>query len=509
MAATETRGALASNAIGLREVLFQSITHMAPGAAVAFSIIVGANFAAGALPLSILVALVGCLFVAVSIGQLAKHLPSAAGFATYASRGIHPGVGFLVAWGYALAEALVAPLLYLIFANVVAGTVAAEYGWSFDTWWPIAAIVAAVLVLVFGWFGIRLSAGAGTILGLFEIIVFSALAVWMIIKAAGNNTLAVFGTSYATAEGFNGFNGIVAGSVFAILAFIGFEAAAPLAEETRNPGRTVGVAVVASAIAIGAFYVLTTYAATVFFGPDRFAEFPTYGDGNPWQQVARDVWGTGWILVFVAIIISAVANSNAGANATTRTWYALGRNRILVSMLAKTHPRWQSPYVAVIVQFVLALVVALPLGYRYGPVTAFSLVATMVTAVIILIYITLNVACIGFYLRERRSEFNVFLHLIMPVLGVLAFIPAIMAALGIGQSLISFITPLPYPLNLAGPVVAGWLAIGLVYLIILYASGRGERARSLNDLYVVDEGTVPAPRAPDQGGAPATTPNPV
>src|SRR5215218_6469797 len=71
---------LAREAIGLREVLFQSITHMAPAAAVAFSIIVGANFAAGALPLSVLLALVGCLLVAVSIGQLARRLPSAGGF---------------------------------------------------------------------------------------------------------------------------------------------------------------------------------------------------------------------------------------------------------------------------------------------------------------------------------------------------------------------------------------------------------------------------------------------
>jgi hypothetical protein len=39
----------------------------------------------------------------------------------------------------------------------------------------------------------------------------------------------------------------------------------------------------------------------------------------------RDVWAAGWILVFVAIIISAVRNSNAGANATTY-WFALGRN---------------------------------------------------------------------------------------------------------------------------------------------------------------------------------------
>jgi hypothetical protein len=108
MAATGSSGSsqgLARSAIGLREVLFQSITHMAPAAAVAFSIIVGAPFAAGALPLGVLLALVACLFVASSIGQLAKHLPSAGGFATYASRGLHPSIGFLVAWLYALAEA--------------------------------------------------------------------------------------------------------------------------------------------------------------------------------------------------------------------------------------------------------------------------------------------------------------------------------------------------------------------------------------------------------------------
>jgi amino acid transporter len=67
---------------------------MAPAAAVAFSIIVGANFAAGALPLSVLFALVGCLLVAVSIGRLARQLPSTGGFYTYAARDLHPAVGF-------------------------------------------------------------------------------------------------------------------------------------------------------------------------------------------------------------------------------------------------------------------------------------------------------------------------------------------------------------------------------------------------------------------------------
>jgi len=90
---------LRRDAIGLREVLFQSITDMAPGAAIAASIPAGAGLAGGALPLSVVFALVACLLGAWCIGQLAKEMPAAGSLATYAARGLHPAAGFLVAWG--------------------------------------------------------------------------------------------------------------------------------------------------------------------------------------------------------------------------------------------------------------------------------------------------------------------------------------------------------------------------------------------------------------------------
>ncbi len=451
MAQRGTSSGLAREAVGLREVLFQSITHMAPAAAVAFSIIVGANFAAGALPLSVLFALVGCLLVAVSIGQLAKQLPSAGGFYTYAARGLHPAVGFLVGWGYAFVEPLVAPLLYLIFGNVVASTLQAEFGWSYDTWWVVAAVAAALLVFVFGWFGIRLSTGAGTILGLFEILVFAALAVTLIVQAGDANTGTVFGTEFATVEGFGGLSGVIAGSVYTILAFIGFEAAAPLAEEARDPRRTVRLAVIYSCLLIGLFYVLTTYAAAVFFGPDRFAEFPTAGGNNPWDFLAREAWGAGWVLVFLAVANSAIANANASANAATRTWFAMGRIRLLPRMLEHVNPRWRSPDVAVVLQLVVGVGVAVWLGLQYEPLTAFAVVGTIVTAVIIAIYMVVNLSCLVFYLRERRGQFNLLLHGLIPVLGIAAFVPAFLTAVGIQA--FDFISALPYPISLVGPVV--------------------------------------------------------
>jgi amino acid transporter len=73
---------LREGSIGLPEVLFQSITHMAPAAAVAFSILVSVGFAGQALPLAVLLAMIACLLVANSIGQLAKHMPSAGGLYT-------------------------------------------------------------------------------------------------------------------------------------------------------------------------------------------------------------------------------------------------------------------------------------------------------------------------------------------------------------------------------------------------------------------------------------------
>jgi amino acid transporter len=472
---------LAREAIGLREVLFQSITHMAPAAAVAFSIIVGANYAAGALPLSVLLALVGCLLVAVSIGQLARRLPSAGGFYTYAARGLHPAVGFLVGWGYAFVEPLVAPLLFLIFGNVVAGTLDQELGWSYDTWWVVAAVAAALVVLVLGWFGIRLSAAAGTLLGLFEILVFAALAVTLIVKAGGDNTLSVFGTGQGTVEGFEGFSGVVAGSVYTILAFIGFEAAAPLAEEARDPRRTIRLAVIYSCLGIGLFYVLTTYAATVFFGPDKFAEFPTSGGGNPWDALARTAWGAGWFLVFLAVANSAIANANASANAATRTWFAMGRIRLLPRPLGHVNPRWRSPDVAVAVQFLVGVVVAVWLGLQYDPLTAFALVGTVVTAVIIAIYMVVNLACLVFYLREGRGDFNPLLHVVVPVLGILAFLPAFLTAVGIQA--FEFVNALDYPVSLVGRIVGIWYLIGLIYLVVLMTR-RPERLRQTGRVFM-------------------------
>lgn len=452
-------GQLRSGAIGLREVLFQSITAMAPGAAIAASIPAGAAFAGGALPLSVLIALVACLFTAVAIGELARHLPAAGSVATYASQGLHPFVGFLVGWGYVFVEALVPPLLFLQLGFTVAGTLHSEFSsYPADLWWPWF-ILGALIVLAAGWFGIRASAEFGTILGLFEIIVFLIIAVLFIVKAGSANTLSVFSTTY-TPSAHPGLAGIIAGSVYTVLAFSGFEAAAPLAEEAVDPKRTIRRAVVGAALGIGIVYVFTTYAVDVMFGPANFANFGVSGPAS-WQGLARQFYGWFWVLVFLAVVNSTIANANAGANASTRTAFALGRIHLFPRAMTALHARHRSPYVAVAAQFVVALAVGLGLGFGYDPVTAFLLVATVIVLVVVAVYILSNLACIGFFLRRRRSQFNILLHLIFPLLGVIAFLPALLTAGGV--QVFSFVSALAAPVSYAGIIVAVWVLLGVGY----------------------------------------------
>ena len=462
--ARETTAGLRRNAIGLREVTFQSITDMAPGAAIAASIPAGVAFAGGSLPLSVVFALVACLFCAVSIGQLAREMPAAGSVATYAARGLHPSIGFLVAWGYVLVGFLIPPLVLLQLGFTTAATLNAEIsGYPADLWWPWA-LLGAVIVLAAGYYGIRTSARLGTILGIFEVGVFLVLAVFFIVHAGSANTASVFTTKY-TPAGFHGLTGVIAGSVYTILAFGGFEGAAPLAEETKDPRRLIPRAILIATLCIGALYVFTTYAVDVAFGPAQFHNFTTGTGAASWEGMARSLYGIFWLFVFLAIVNSTIANANAGVNVSTRTAYAMGRINAFPHFLARVHPTHRSPVAAILTAFIITVAVMLGLGLGYDPVTAFIMVATALVIVIVAVYILMNAACIGFFAR-RGSGFNPLLHLIIPVLGIAAFVPAWLTAAGI--DVFSFISPLPSPYSYMGPGVAGFMIIGVIYLIYLY-----------------------------------------
>lgn len=181
--------------------------------------------------------------------------------------------------------------------------------------------------------------------------------------------------------------------------------------------------------------------------------------------MARASFGLFWVLVFLAVVNSTIANANACATVSTRTAFALARIRVLPRVLATLHPRHRSPVAGIAVQTVVAVGAVLGLGLGYDPVTAFLLLATVIVTVVIGVYIVVNLACAGYFLRRRRELFKPLRHLLVPLLGIVAFVPALLTAAGIPA--FDFVTELTAPVSYAGPVVGIWMAAGVVVLLVL------------------------------------------
>src|SRR5438552_7473283 len=414
-APTRSFDRLREHSIGLPQVVFQSITHMAPGAAVAYSIYISVPDAKQALPLSVALALIACICAATAIGQLAKLFPSAGGLYTYSARSLGGWAGFLTAFLFIGFQPLVAPFLYLEFGWAMGEVFKGEVGWHYSGQWWIWVLLMTAIVFLLTYRDIRLSTTAGVILGAFEIAVFGALALRMLFSNTGKLNVQPFEPHNAL----GGWSGVFRGMVFAILAFIGFEASAPLGEEAKNPRRTVPFAVVGSALAIGVFYILCSYAWVFGAGFDTFVKQATGAD--PWRNLGKVFWGTGWIVVFLAICNSIAANSNAAVNAATRAFYSLARNGLAPRPLGPPHPRSQTPNVATIWMSAFALVLSLLIGWKWGALTGFALIATLAVIVVVIVYMLICAGCMRLYLRERRSEFNPLLHLVMPIGGIVLF----------------------------------------------------------------------------------------
>src|SRR6266542_1588937 len=109
----------------------------------------------------------------------------------------------------------------------------------------------------------------------------------------------------------------------------------------------------------------------------------------------------------------------------SRVIYAMGRNRVLPAMFGETHPVHKTPHRAIEAQTALGILVALLLGWKWGPLNAFGVLSFALTSLVILVYMMLCVSAYVFYRRERAQEFHLWLHGIVPALGVAAFVPVL------------------------------------------------------------------------------------
>jgi amino acid transporter len=460
---------LRSSSIGLADVVFQSITYMAPGVGLALSIGIGIGQAGTALPLAVVIALLGCTLTAVAIGQTAKYMPSAGGIYTYVAKGLARPAGFYVGWLY-LGFAAFLPPFVLLANGWIIDTNMHDQGWWSGSKWEYWTALTIIVVFFLTYFDIRLSAKAGIILGIIEISVFVLLSATIIGSSKANNSLHPFNPSSSYLHT----KGLLIGAIFGILAFIGFEAASALGEEARNPRRTVPRGVLYSCIAIGLYYVFCCYAWSVGSpaapateacpapAGQNIVNYHCVTGGNDWIQFAHDHWSSLWWLVLLALINSNIACGSAAVNNAGRVLFAMGRVGALPAAIGKVHPHHRTPYMGVIVTLALSTITAYAAGEKWGPLLGFSILGGAFTILAIMIYMLACAGCIGFFTRtpEGKPHLNVLLHIAMPVGGIIIFLAALYAQY---FSFDTFFKPAftTFPYNWIGWGALIWLGLGI------------------------------------------------
>jgi amino acid transporter len=239
-------------------------------------------------------------------------------------------------------------------------------------------------------------------------------------------------------------------------------------------------AIIGSALAIGIFYVLCSYAWVFGAGFDNFVTQATGAD--PWRNLGKVFWGTGWIVVFLAICNSIAANSNAAMNAATRVFYALGRNGLAPKPLARTHDRFKTPSAAIIWLTGTSVVISLLVGWKWNPGVGFGVIATLAVPLVILVYMLVCAGCIVYYLTVRRSEFNPVLHLVLPLGGIALFFFPLLYQF--------YKVPPPYPFKYANWVAIGYTIVGVV-VTVLVSTMRPEKLTDLDRVYLDDSTDEP------------------
>ncbi len=210
-------------------------------------------------------------------------------------------------------------------------------------------------------------------------------------------------------------------------------------------------------IVVGAFYVLMAYAATVGYGIDHMATGYA-NDTAPFDTIARRFGGPAFAaLIDVVGLLSFFSAALAIVNGGARILFAVGRDGTLPRWLARTHAARQTPIAGVAALCVIGLVAGLGLGFLLTPIKAFAFLGTLDAILVLLIYILVNVACIGFFWRKRRARFNPVRHGLIPALGLLITVGIVAAAV---------VSPGPAPLSAIPLVVWVWLALGLLVLFI-------------------------------------------
>lgn len=420
---------LAKNSIGLAEIVFFVVAAAAPLTAVVGATPPAFAFGNGAgVPGAFVLA--GVLYIIFSVGftAMSRHIGGTGAFYTYISQGICKEVGVGGAMIALLTYSAIQMAIYALFGVFASGALA-EFGVTVD-WWECTYVALFVVLLC----GQRNVAFSGAILGVAMICEVAILLLLDVgILAAGGGPEGISFTSFMPSDVF--VPGLGVALVFVVGSFVGFEATAIFSEEAKTPEKTIPRATYVAVVSITLFYAFSTWAIVQYYGSSKIQAAAGAGLETLFFVAADAVLGT-WAskVMNLLLIVSLFACTLSLHNTINRYFFSMGREGLALSILGKVHDTHGSPYIAGLVQsLVAAVILGLFIGSGADPYTVIFSLSSAVGVIGILSVQVLVCIAIIMYFRKNHHEHGVWTTVLSPAL----------ALMGLGGMLALVVTNLP------------------------------------------------------------------
>ncbi|MBA2505043.1 MAG: amino acid permease [Thermoleophilaceae bacterium] len=361
------------------------------GSSIYYALGLVAVFALGMTPVVFLIAGVIFLCTAATYTEATTMYPEAGGSSSFARRAFNEFWSFFAAWGQ---------MLNYIITVAISAFFVPHYLGVF--WEPLSrspgdiiagvAVVGAVSAL--NVVGVKESAGLNVFLALADFATQLILVVVGIVLVLDPQTLVNnvdFGTSPTVSD-------FLIAIPVGMVAYTGIETISNMAEEARDVGTTIprGMAgVVTAVIAIYAFLPSVALSAmpvkdgvtalALSKEEGGFADDPILGVVENMDLGAMQ----GPAEIYVGILAATILfiATNAGLIGVSRLTYSMGQHRQLPDGLRRLHPRFRTPYIAIVVFGLIACLTILPgqadfLGtiYAFGAMLSFTIAHLAVIA---------------------------------------------------------------------------------------------------------------------------------
>jgi putrescine importer len=391
---------------------------------------------------TILIAMIGMLFTAISYGRMASVYPSAGSAFTYVGQEITPVLGYITGWSMVM-DYMLNPMICIIWCSQQAHVFAPHVSY----WvWAIFFFVMFTLLNVQGVkTSARVNAGLGAAMGAVVAIFFIAAARY--IFGQPHEGVSFFTRPFYDPQLFD-FRSVLAGTSIAVLSYIGFDGISTLSEEAENPRRNILLATVLTCLAIGILSAMQVYAAQLIWPASQ----PFPNEDTAFVSVAQRAWPPLFAIVGFTLLVANFGSGMGAQIGAARLLYGMGRSNALPKSFfgavdGKHHVPRNNVFFVGLIALAGALLVLVPTHKQTvcgDSIFCYGLGAEMLNFGALIAFMGVNAASfVHYFLRQNEKRMT---NLLPPVLGFL-----ICLGLWLGLS---------KPAKVAGVI---WMSVGIAF----------------------------------------------